>query len=80
MKKINKREIRKSLEDAIGKVLFRFKISVTGKKGEKILDNFSRKYAAEIKKSIKKSIKTNVPETSNAQRPTMVRKQTKKIR
>jgi hypothetical protein len=49
---------------------------MTGKKGEKLLDNFSRKYAAEIKKSIKK----NVPETSNAQRPTMVRKQTKKIR
>jgi hypothetical protein len=80
MKKIGKREIRKSLEDAIGKVLFRFKISVTGKKGEKLLDNFSRKYAAEIKKSIKKSITKNVAETSNAQRPTMVRKQTKKIR
>ena len=76
MKKITKREIRKSLEDAIGKVLFKFKISWTGKKGEKLLDNFSRKYAAEIKKSIKK----NVPETSNAKKPTMVRKQTKKIR
>ena len=80
MKKVSKKEIRKSLVDAVGKVLFRFKVSVTGKKGEKLLDNFSRKYAAEIKKSVKKSIKKNVPETSNAQRPTMVRKQTKKIR
>lgn len=80
MKKITKAEIRKSLEDAIGKVLFRFKISVTGKKGEKLLDNFSRKYAAVIKKSIRKSIKKNVPEVANAKRPTMVRKQTKKIR
>jgi hypothetical protein len=53
---------------------------VTGKKGEKLLDNFSRKYAAVIKKSIRKSIKKNVPEVANAKRPTMVRKQTKKIR
>jgi hypothetical protein len=53
-----------------------FRTPVAGKKGEKLLDNFSRKYAAEIKKSIKK----NVPESSIAQRPKMVRKQTKKIR
>ena len=76
MKKVTKKEIRKFIEDAINKVRLRFRTSVTGKKGEKLLDNFSRKYAAEIKKSIKE----NVPETSNAKRPTMVRKQTKKIR
>lgn len=76
MKKITKKEIRKFIEEAVKKVSLRFRTSVTSKKGEKLLDNFSRKYSAEIKKSIKK----NVPETSNAQRPQMVRKQTKKIR
>jgi predicted secreted protein len=76
MKKITKKEIRKFIEDAMRKVRLRFRTSLTGKKAEKLLDNFSRKYAAEIKKSIKR----NVPQTSNAQRPTMVRKQTKKIR
>jgi len=76
MKKITKKEIRKFIEDAMRKVRLRFRTSLTGKKAGKLLANFSRKYAAEIKKSIKK----NVPQTSNAKRPTMVRKQTKKIR
>jgi len=76
MKKVTKKEIRKFIEDAMRKVRLRYRTSLTGKKSEKLLDNFSRKYAAEIKKSIRKS----APETSNAKRPTMVRKQTKKIR
>ncbi|HMG90525.1 MAG TPA: hypothetical protein VK589_10700 [Chryseolinea sp.] len=76
MKKISKKEIRNFIEGAIKKVDHRFETAVTSKKGEKLLDSFSRKYAAEIKKALKKS----GIEPQKEQPPKIARKQTKKIK
>jgi hypothetical protein len=76
MKKVSKKEIRKVIADAIKKVHVRFKTSLKGEKGEKLLDSFSRKYASEIKKSIKKS----VPDSPKGPRRKIVKRRTKKIK
>jgi len=54
MSKIDKKEIRKSLDEAIAQVLQKLTISNPSKKLEKISKAFSKKFADEVKDFLKK--------------------------
>ena len=55
MKKLTKKEIQKLIQDAINKVGLKLNALTLTRRSEKLLEKFSRKYAAEVKRSIKKN-------------------------
>ena len=76
MNKVMKKEMRQSIELAVNETLTKYKISRLSKKSEKLLTNFSKKFAGEIKKLLKK--KSAPANKVQKPAPKKVRKQAKK--
>ena len=51
---VDKKEIRKSIEETIVQALLKFEVSTPSKKLVKLTDNFSKKFSDELKSVLKK--------------------------
>ena len=80
MSKASKKEIRQFIRESGNQILRHYKVASPSKKSEKILANFSRKFAEEIKTILKKDSKVGVKKTKNTSRKKVTKKATVKTK